>query len=144
MRLVIICAAGAVAIAGCAGAIAAPTPNPALPPAPAKGAGLPSGQCFRSHDIRNHTIADRQTLLLSVKRNEVYRVVVAGGCLAGAISSDPIVTRNPPGSEIVCKPIDLDIAIGRHGASFPAQCIVESVDKLSPEQVAALPRKVKP
>jgi len=138
MRLVIIALA---AMATVGAAVAAP--NPALPPAPAKGTGLPTGQCFRSHDIRNHTIVDNKTLLLSVNRKDVYRIAVTG-CLAGAISSDPIVTRNPPGSAIVCRPLDLDIAIGRTGGSFPAQCIVDSISKLSPEQVAALPKKYRP
>lgn len=111
-------------------------------PAPPSGTGLPSGQCFRSTDIRNHTIADKNTLLIDVRGKDTYRVTMNGACLAGAISSDPIITRQPPGSSIICKPIDMDISISRGG--FPSQCIVDSIVKLSPAEVASLPRKLKP
>ncbi len=113
-----------------------------LSPTPPSGAGLPTGQCIRSHDIRNHTIADRKTLLIAVDRKATYRVTMVGSCLAGAISSDPIITRNPPGSDIICKPIDMDIGIAREG--FESQCIVDSIVKMSAEEVAALPKKLKP
>jgi hypothetical protein len=36
----------------------------------------------------------------------------------------------------------MDIAIGRNG--FASHCIVDSIVKLTPEEVAALPRKLKP
>jgi hypothetical protein len=145
MRLAIIAlAAGAAAISTVAVstvAIAA-RPSPLATPAPAAGTGLPSGQCIRTHDIRNHTIADNRTLLIDVNGKATYRVTMSGACLAGAMSSDPIITRNPPGSAIVCKPIDFDVAISRGG--FPSQCIVESIVRMTPEEVAALPRKLRP
>ena len=135
-------ALGGLMVAACA---MTPAPMANLGPAPVDGTGLPSGQCFRSADIRNHTIADRSTLLLDVSGRETYRVTVSPGCLAGATSSDPIITRQPPGSSIICKPIDLDLGIARTGAgSFESRCIVRSIVKLTPEQIAALPPKLKP
>ena len=110
--------------------------------APARGTGLPAGQCIRSHEIRNHTILDRNTLLISDRSKSAYRVTMKGGCLAGATTSDPIITRNPPGSDIICKPIDMDIGISRSG--FETQCIVDSIVKLTPEQVAMVPKKLRP
>lgn len=145
MKLAIITLAAGVAAASAlalSGAALAARPPALATPAPPSGTGLPSGQCFRSHDIRNHTIADRDTLLLSVNGKATYRVTMKGGCLAGALSSDPIITRNPPGSEIICKPLDMDIAIGRNG--FASRCMVDSIVKLTPEEVAALPKKLKP
>jgi hypothetical protein len=141
MRLAII-ALAAVTAAVSSITVAAQAPTN-LPPAPAAGAGLPSGQCFRSHDIRNHTVVGRNTLLLRANGRAVYRVDVAGSCLAGAMASDPIITRNPPGAEIICRPIDMDLAIARPG-SGRNPCIVESISKLSPEQVAALPKRLQP
>ena len=110
--------------------------------APARGTGLPTGQCIRSHDIRNHTVLDRNTLLISGSDRSTYRVTMKGGCLAGASSSDPIITRNPPGSDIICKPIDMDIGIDRSG--FETRCIVDSIVKLAPEQVALVPKNLRP
>lgn len=122
-------------------ALAAKT-SPLATPAPPSGAGLAPGDCIRSTEIRNHTIADRQTLLIDVRGRDTYRVTMVGSCLAGALPSDPIITRSPPGSMIICKPIDMDIAIGRDG--FASRCIVDSIAKMSPEEVAALPKKLKP
>jgi len=145
MRLAIIVLAASAAALGTATlattAIAA-KPSPLTTPAPPRGTGLPSGQCFRSMDIRNHTFADKNTLLLAVNGKDTYRVTMNGACLAGAMSSDPIITRSPPGSQIICKPIDMDIAISRNG--FATHCIVDSIVKMSPEEVASLPKKVKP
>ena len=138
-----------IALCGLTATACAMTPGPApvtnLGPPPADGAGLPSGQCFRSADIRNHTVVDRDTMLLRVNNRDVYRVMVSTGCLAGAMSSDPIITRQPPGAPIICKPIDMDLGVARTGGGgFEARCIVRSIDKLTPEQVAALPPKLKP
>jgi hypothetical protein len=110
--------------------------------APERGTGLPSGQCLRSRDIRNHTIADRNTLLIRGGDKQTYRVTMAGGCLAGATQSDPIITRNPPGADRICKPIDMDIGVARNG--FETRCIVDSIVRLSPEQVAMVPKKLRP
>ncbi|HEX7945897.1 MAG TPA: DUF6491 family protein [Phenylobacterium sp.] len=140
MRLAIL-ALAAVGAASLGVAAVAAKESPLSPPPP-KGAGLPTGQCFRSHDIRNHTIADNQTLLMNVNGRDTYRITVDGACLGGAVSSDPIVTRNPPGSDIICRPIDMDLAISKSG--FEARCIVQSIAKMSPAEVAALPKKLKP
>jgi Family of unknown function (DUF6491) len=132
------------AIVGAAGMIAAQKPPAAsnLPPAPPSGAGLETGQCLRSHEIRGHTVVDKQTMLLGSNQREVYRVTFKGACLAGAVSSDPIITETPPGSQLVCRPIDLDIAISKGGFAMP--CIVDSIAKLTPEQASALPRRLRP
>lgn len=133
----------AAAILACAGvANAKPRLSADLGPPPPAGAHLASGQCFRSQDIRNHTYADDRTLLLNVRDHSVYRVTMSGACLAGTMPSDPIITRSPPGSQIICRPLDLDIGVGRSG--FETRCIVDSIVKLTPEQVAALPKKLKP
>lgn len=144
MRSLLITAAALTAIAACSGANAAPKVRETadLGPPPARGTGLPSGQCFRSQDIRNHTYVDDHTLLMNVRDRSVYRVTMGGACLAGAMPSDPIITRSPPGSPIICRPLDMDIGISRTG--FETRCIVESIVKLTPEQVAALPKKLKP
>jgi len=141
-HLIIALAAGAAALSipPLAGAAKPPLP---LGPAPESGTGLPTGQCFRSSDIRSHKFADDRTMLVNVRGKEVYRVTMRGSCLAGAIDSDPLITRVPPGSNLVCKPIDLDLAVTK-GGGFSTPCIVDSIVKVSAEEVAALPRKLKP
>jgi hypothetical protein len=136
-------ASATIAILGLAACSAYPPAEPPLlPPPPPSGASLAGGDCFRTNDIRNHTIVNSQTLMIRVNRGDVYRVSMAGSCLAGAISSDPLIMRQPPGSPIVCRPLDLDIGISRSGAE--TRCIVDSIVRASPAEVEALPRRLRP
>jgi hypothetical protein len=120
-------------------------PPPAAPVA-AVGVAAPASAvapaCFRTHEIRNHTVGDDHTIYFNVSDRAVYRVEVDRTCLAGATTSDPIVTRNPPGADIVCRPIQLDLAVNTGGAS--QRCIVQSITPLTPAEVAALPPKLRP
>ena len=63
---------------------------------------------------------------------------MSNNCLAGATSSDPIILRDHTGLGRVCHPIDLDIGL------HTSRCIVRSLTKLTPAEVAALPAKLKP
>jgi hypothetical protein len=130
------------ALSACADYYPPGPPIAATAPPYASDAVATGRQCFRTQDIRNHTIDGDRTLYLDVRGREVYRVDTTGSCLAAATSSDPLVIRQPPGSPIVCGPIDLDISIARNG--FESRCIVNSIVRLTPEQVAALPPKLRP
>jgi hypothetical protein len=135
----------ATALAGCA-APYPPTPRTPLPEAlaaPPVGTALASADCFRPSDIQDHRIADSRTLLIRVRRNDVYRVGMGGNCLAGALVSDPLLMRSPPGTTIACQPIELDIGVIKSGG-FATPCLVDSIVKLTPEQVDMLPRNVRP
>jgi len=118
--------------------LAAQTAPP--PPPPPTGASLPSGQCILSRDIQSHVVADSHTLLIAVK-GDVYRITVGNNCLATAINNDPIVLQHA-GSTFICKPVDLDVTVSRGGA--PSHCITDSLAKLTPEEVAALPKQFRP
>lgn len=137
---------GAVTLAACADEYAyAPPPPPPAPMGYAAPAAAVMPACFFTRDIRNHTIGDDRTLYINVNDRTVYRIAMEGNCLAGATSSDPIVIRNPPGSNNVCRPIDLDIGIHMSGgAGFTSRCIVRSITPLTPAEVAALPPKLRP
>jgi hypothetical protein len=116
------------------------------PPHAAGGYGAPAAAlapaCFRTRDIRNHTVGDSHTLYINVNGNQYYRVEMTGGCLSGATTSDPIIIRNPPGWYDVCKPIDLDIGVDIAG--FTNHCIVSSITPMTPNELAALPPKLRP
>lgn len=136
LRLAIAAALGCAALST-AGIAAQPSPLAAPPPS---GTGLPNGQCILSRDVRNHTIADDHTLLFDVN-GQVYRMTVSNNCLAAAVDSDPLLIRNQ-GSIYICKPIDLDVSVGKGGAD--SRCIVDSIVRMTPEQAAALPKRLRP
>lgn len=144
MKVSLLSLIGAAALmSGCADPYGPPPPGPiAAAPAYASDVAATARNCFRSHEIRNHTVADERTLLLDVRGQEVWEVRMRGACLAGATSSDPIITQQRPGSDLVCRPIDLDISIDRAGA--PSACIVDSIRELPPAEIAALPPKLRP
>jgi hypothetical protein len=109
-------------------------------------AATPADGCFRTHDIGNHQIADDRTLYINVNNRDIYRLTMANSCLAGAMSTDPLVMREPPGAPYACRPIDLDISVV-HGSlpnGIPTPCIVQSMARLTPAEVAALPPRLRP
>lgn len=106
-------------------------------------ATAPANTCFRTSDIRNHTVAGDHTIYIRTETNSVFRVETNGACFAGATSSDPLVIRNPPGSTYVCKPIDLDLGV-HVGGGPTSHCIVSSITPMAPTEVAALPKKLQP
>ena len=107
------------------------------------GLAAEKGACFRMSEMQGHTIADASTLYVGIGGSrDVYRVAMSGNCLAGKTSSDPLITRGFGGSDLICKPIDLDLSVG--GPGGVSHCIVSSITKLAPAELAALPKKLKP
>lgn len=96
------------------------------------------GKCIYTRDLRNHTVGDDHTLYFDVGGRDVYRVTTSDACLAGATSSDPIVLRDRASTGRICDKLDWDISVNG------ARCIVSGMSRLTPDEVKALPRHVKP
>jgi hypothetical protein len=96
-------------------------------------AEAPREQCLRTSYLRNHTVGDASTMYWDYNGRAVYRLTMSNACLSAAISSDPIVLRDR-GVGYLCHPIDWDITVRG------SRCIVSGMDKLSPAEVAALPK----
>lgn len=102
----------------------------------------PPRTCFRLSDMGNHKVADNQTLYVSIRRKEIWRFDMAGSCLAGANFGDPLVLTPAGGTNLICKPLDLDIKVASVGGVSP--CLLKSMTPLSPQEAAALPKKLRP
>lgn len=96
-------------------------------------------QCFLRRDMQNHTVGDDHTLYFEVNGRGVYRAVMSNGCLAGESSSDTIVMRDRTGTGRICNKVDLEIRTSRGTG-----CIVDHYELMTREEVAALPRRMKP
>ena len=150
-----------IALVGAAGALCACVNE--APPQAATGAAMPAAanapssvplkrqDCFYTHDIVGHTIGDDHTLYIKTRDNAVYRVEMSGACLAGHSVDDPLIMRQPPGLQYVCRAVDLDISIGNAGlppsvgvGAFRTPCIASTLTRLTPAQVAALPKDDQP
>ena len=98
--------------------------------------------CFRMHDVQNHSVVDNRTIYVSVNQRDIYRITTSNSCFAAKTRSDPLITRSSGGSDIICKPIDLDLKVG--GAGGVSACIVSAIEKLTPAEAAAVPKKLRP
>lgn len=110
-------------------------PAQAAPTAPAR-------TCFRMHDVENHTVVDDHTIYVTARGRDVYRITTSNNCFAAKTRSDPLITRSSGGSDLICKPIDLDLKVG--GTGGVSSCIVSGIAKLNPAEVAAIPKKLRP
>lgn len=134
---------------GALGALAAcadyypPPPPPAVPPPPVAAADAPADACFRTRDIDNHRVADPRTLYIRVANRDIFRIETSAACLSGAGPNDPLVIREATGTSLVCRPIDIDISIAR-GVGGSSPCIIQSLTRLTPDEVAALPDRIRP
>lgn len=109
---------------------------------PALAAPASTSSCFRMRDMHNHSVVDPNTIYVSVGMHDVYRITSSNACFTAKWSSDPLIIRVAGGSDIVCKPIDLDLKVG--GTGGPSPCIVSGIQKLTPAEVAAIPKKLRP
>jgi hypothetical protein len=96
------------------------------------------GSCINMRSIRNHTTDGNNTLYFDVSGRSVYRATMHNNCFVATTSSDPIVLRDRPSTGRICTALDLDVT------TLSSRCIVDSLTRLTPEEVAAMPRRLRP
>jgi hypothetical protein len=95
-------------------------------------------RCFFARDVRSQSVADDHTIYFNVNNRDTYKIVVHGACLAGLSSSaQPALEAKGAGGQI-CNMLDVDVSA--HGG----RCIVESLRKLSEDEVAEIPGRMNP
>jgi hypothetical protein len=102
-------------------------------------------QCFRAQDWRGSSSGGPRELYIRVGMHDIWRLALAQDCpgaqFPGPISIADLVT----GSNEICSGLDLQISVRPQGSGAgPTACIVKSINKLSPEEAKALPKKVVP
>lgn len=117
--------------------------------AAALGAGLLAGlpadaqptapdQCALTRLIQGHTVAnDGHTLYFGANGTDVYQVTTSGPCLAHVTASDTIILHDR-GMGKICHPLDLDLTVRG------TRCVVDRFVKLTPAEIAALPKRLQP
>ena len=98
--------------------------------------------CFRLSQLQNtHADGDRR-IYARVGTNTFYRIDLANRCSALGFGGSHLVLTPTPGSDLICRPIDLDLKVSEDGAA--EACFIQSITRLSPDEAAAIPRRVKP
>ena len=98
--------------------------------------GASQSTCFRMSQLRGHKRVDAKTLNIEAGDGSVYRWDMSGSCLAGSAASDILVMSRSGGSDLICRPIDLDLKI--KSGEMISPCIIKKFTKLTPAEVAAI------
>jgi hypothetical protein len=102
-----------------------------------------SRDCFFARSWEGWKAPNDKTLFLRVNNRDVYRVDLQVGStfLTGP---DPHLINDVRGPDTICSPLDLDLRVSP-GSDGPAEPLfVKSLVKLTPQQVAAIPKKDRP
>jgi hypothetical protein len=130
------------ALSGPAAAQDTPTAQSAeVQSAKAKPAKAPR-QCFYLSDWRGWTAPNRDTLYLKVRGKDVYRVDLAYGS-SQLTSPGTHLVSVVRGVDSVCSPLDLDLRVS-DGFGMPMPIRAKTITKLTPEQIALIPKKDRP
>lgn len=99
--------------------------------------------CFASNQWKSWTAGPNgDTLYLRVNLNDVYEVGLTPGSHARK-SPGYFLVNQVRGSHWICSALDLDLTLS-DDLGFRQPLIARSMRKLSPEEVAAIPRKYQP
>jgi hypothetical protein len=115
----------------------------ALAAAPASSAESPKDpgkNCFLSNNWQGWTApGDGDVLYLRVGLHDIYRVDLTPGTHARK-DGDRFLVNRVRGSNWICSALDLDLTLS-DPTGFREPLIARSLRKLTPAEVAALPRK---
>ena len=117
----------AVAVLGLAGAAHADAP-----------AAKPQPSCFRSRDWAGWRAPNKDTIYFRVNVKDIYQVDLSSGSQL-LTWPDSHLINEIRGVDSVCSPIDLDLKVANDHIVIPL--FIKAITKLTPEQVAAIPKK---
>jgi hypothetical protein len=115
------------------------TSSPASVPA---RSSRPQRACFNVRMIDNFNAPDESTVYIRVNVNEVYRLKLFAPCL-NVNWDQTIALQNRSGSSWLCDPMDAELLVRDPGVGRQ-RCLVSEMRKLTPAEVAALPKKSRP
>jgi hypothetical protein len=114
----------------------------ASPPALAKSAAkYDAHQCFYTRNVTSFAAPDDQTLYVRVGVRDVYRFDMFGHC--PDIDWNQRLALVSRSSSWICDGMDAEVITHATGIGHQ-RCPVSAMHKLTPEEVAALPRRAKP
>lgn len=96
--------------------------------------------CFFANQFRQWKDVDDKTITIRVNVNDIYRLEMASPCPELTYADSHLVNR-VVGSHAICSPIDWDLSVSSGVGMVQAPCIVAKMTKLTPKEVAAMPRK---
>jgi len=129
---ILLAAAASLAFAGLAHAADKPADKPAA---------NVTKTCFMSRDWEDWRGAGPDKIYFRVNNRDFYEIDLQGGSAMVTDPTNHLISRQR-GSDWICNPLDLDLKISDGHIVEPL--FVKSITKLTPEQVAAIPKKFMP
>ena len=99
--------------------------------------------CFRTGSNVIYRPVDENTI--NVRDGSAYYRIGVNHC-HNLVGIQPVIVNVLRGTDRVCGPLDPQLTVydGLGPGSFGEPCIAESVVRLTPDEVAAIPKKFKP
>jgi hypothetical protein len=119
-----------------AGLLATPAVAPAASP---DKKSADSGPCFFISQWTGTSALDDKTLLLRVNHRDVYKVGVSGGANELKYPGTFLVSRNS--GSTICSHLDLWLSTSDTTSRIKTPLIANSLVKLTPAEIAAIPKK---
>ena len=105
---------------------------------PAAEASPAAGACLRINNIQNSKMDGPRTLYVRADGGRTYQIEFAADCNTAAAYS--LVLHPVNNDNQICSPIELNVRV-RDTGEF---CEPRTLSRLTPEEAAALPAKVRP
>jgi hypothetical protein len=117
--------------------------SPALADTPA-AKPVPPRSCFYINQFEGWKAPDNRTIFIRVNTNRYYRLDLASACQTLTYPDAFLITKTR-GPDTVCSAIDWDLRVGQSAPrGFATPCIVKTMSRMTPDEVAAIPKKFKP
>jgi hypothetical protein len=109
----------------------------------AQPATTPAKQCFFTNQFEHWRAADARTINIRVRGNQYYRLGLGSECHA-LLDPGAFLVTTFRGASTVCSPLDWDLKVSSGIGSPAIPCLVRTMTRLSPAEVAALTSKDRP
>ncbi len=101
----------------------------------------PHDACFVRRDINGFSAPNDRTVYIRVGVKDVYRLDLMNACV-GLTFRQSFGLEDQPATPWICSPLDATVVYRETG--IPQRCPVTAIHRLTPEEVAALPKRDKP
>lgn len=109
--------------------------------APARSS-RPREACFDVHMVNGFNAPDESTVYIRVSVNEIWRLKLFAPC-PNVNWDQRIALQNRSGGSFVCNALDAELLVHDPGMGMQ-RCPITELHKLTPAEVAALPKKSRP
>jgi hypothetical protein len=96
--------------------------------------------CFLAHDWEGWKSPNPNVIYVRVGVSRIYELDLSSGSNQLQQPDMHLVSRIR-GSNWICSPLDLDLQLADNHGAFAEPLIVKSITKLTPEQIAAIPKR---